>query len=114
MTDWRDVEVRVCSKCGQHHYGQGVAHNFPEDSTECKRCVGKGNWARSVLSRAIGSGKVERPEACEECGHKPEPAADGRSRIEAHHHSYTKPFDVTFLCPQCLEAADEEPAGVEG
>ena len=165
MTDWREVQVKVCSKCGQHHYGQGIAYNFSKDrsakdgfQSRCKRCQKKHGkkyrdteaarevraryrgseeykaaerervaryraseqgraflvrnsekaWARTVLGTAIRYGKIERPDKCEACGENPGTAHGGRSLIEAHHHDYLLPLDVTFLCKSCHVEADKE------
>lgn len=50
--------------------------------------------ARSTLRRAVRSGKVQRPDTCSDCG-------TSEHRIEAHHHDYTKPLDVEWLCSLC-------------
>ena len=47
--------------------------------------------ARWKLSRKIASGAITR-QPCEACG---EP------RSEAHHHDYSKPLDVQWLCRTC-------------
>lgn len=49
------------------------------------------------VHRAIGTGKVSRPAACQECG--------ATVRLHAHHSDYTKPLDVRFLCPLCHKIA---------
>ena len=49
--------------------------------------------ARTILGNAIGRGKIDRPSVCSEWG---EPGY-----IEAHHHDYTKPLDVVWLCFRC-------------
>lgn len=45
--------------------------------------------ARESLRNAVVAGKVTRG-PCAVCG--------TTSRIEGHHHDYSKPFDVTWLC----------------
>lgn len=48
--------------------------------------------ARNMVSNAVRDGKLtKRP--CAFCGSK-----DG---LEAHHHDYSKPLDVTWLCRPC-------------
>jgi hypothetical protein len=48
--------------------------------------------ARNALSNAVRDGKVEKL-PCAFCG------AD--DNLEAHHHDYAKPLDVTWLCRPC-------------
>ena len=45
------------------------------------------------LKRAIESGKIVRPSCCSICGKECKPVA--------HHHDYSKPLDVIFVCQQC-------------
>lgn len=49
--------------------------------------------ARSAVSTALLSGTLRRPEACEDCGTPGAP--------HGHHHDYTKPLDVRWLCMKC-------------
>jgi hypothetical protein len=50
----------------------------------------------SKLSWAIKSGKVIKPTICPQCGEVPE-----YGRIEGHHHDYSKPLEVKWLCSRC-------------
>lgn len=53
------------------------------------RQVNAQKWiARYSLSNAIRDGRLER-EPCKICG---------ETRSQAHHHDYSKPFDVDWLC----------------
>lgn len=45
------------------------------------------------VGRAIKAGKLVRPGSCSDCGIKTTPVA--------HHHDYSKPLDVTWLCHNC-------------
>ncbi len=45
--------------------------------------------ARMALNKAIRAGIVKRPEACSKCPNK---------RPQGHHHDYSKPLDVVWLC----------------
>lgn len=51
------------------------------------------SWAQQSCNRAIKSGKLNKPDRCERCG-------DG-GKIIGHHHNYSKPLDVLWLCCSC-------------
>lgn len=60
--------------------------------------------ARSALSQALYSGKIDRPKKCERCGCLPGYGKDGRSLIKAdHHHGYDEAhyLDVWWICSGC-------------
>ena len=48
--------------------------------------------ARTAVGNAIRDGRLIR-QPCQECG-----AAEN---VHAHHHDYSKPLDVTWLCSDC-------------
>lgn len=50
--------------------------------------------AHSAVARAKRSGRLVVPAACSDCG-----APHGR--LHAHHADYSRPLDVTWLCPAC-------------
>jgi hypothetical protein len=54
--------------------------------------------AQELAGIAMAQGKIQRPIACESCGQ--------RKPLQAHHHDYSKPYDVTFLCTGCHRIAD--------
>ena len=52
--------------------------------------------AHVIFGNALRGGKVSKPDICTSCGKK----ATGR-KMQAHHHDYTKPLDVIWLCSMC-------------
>ncbi len=52
--------------------------------------------AQSKVQYALTVGKLTKPEHCENC--------NSSVSLEGHHHDYTKPLDVTWLCKSCHEA----------
>ena len=64
----------------------------------------KPETARRRLNLAVQSGALVRPETCERCGVAPGPASDGRAGIQGHHHDYSKPLDVEWICAKCHRA----------
>lgn len=57
--------------------------------------------ARSLVRRAVKTGKLILPTECEFCG-------DG-GRIEWHHPDHSKPFLLICLCKDCHHTADADP-----
>lgn len=52
--------------------------------------------AHIILGNAVRDGRVIKPATCTKCGCMPK-----RRNLHAHHHDYTKPVDVNWLCSQC-------------
>lgn len=50
--------------------------------------------ARHLANVAVRLGFLTRPTGCPECGR-------GDLGIHAHHHDYSKPLEVTWLCSEC-------------
>jgi hypothetical protein len=49
--------------------------------------------AQIKLNNALRSGKIEKPNKCEECNQE--------KKLHAHHDDYSKPLDVIWLCVEC-------------
>jgi hypothetical protein len=54
--------------------------------------------ARAKIYRHIKAGKIIKPQICSKC--------DNQGKIEAHHHDYEKPLEVTWLCTKCHRKED--------
>ncbi len=59
------------------------------------------------VGRAIASGRLVRPAACEKCRKLGRP-------LQAHHHDYSKPLDVTWLCIPCHQSVHLDLQAIEG
>ncbi len=57
--------------------------------------------ARVLLRQAVVRGDIVKPASCERCGAAPLKTA----HIHGHHHDYSKPLDVAWLCLACHGAA---------
>lgn len=61
--------------------------------------------AQGLLKRAVDSGRMTRPETCSEC--------NGPGHIHGHHHDYSLPLDVTWLCAPCHTAEHVKLRGLD-
>lgn len=64
-------------------------------------------YAHRIVSKAIKSQELVRPEECEKCGKV--------RKLIAHHTDYSKPLDVEWLCRSChgIEHAKNGTSGVD-
>jgi hypothetical protein len=77
---------RLCLRCHADYMRTWRQHHPP--SAEQRR---KDN-ARSYAGTYKRRGRL-RPEPCQDCG--------TTESVEMHHHDYTRPLDVTWLCRSC-------------
>jgi len=59
--------------------------------------------AKWLVQKAVQRGKLIKPTYCQRC--KTPTLAD---KLQAHHHDYTKPLDVSWLCDACHKAVHRE------
>lgn len=59
--------------------------------------------ANKAVDAAIKAGVIKNPGVCYGCGCK-----SGEHRIEAHHHDYSSPLDVVWLCTPCHKRMDAQ------
>lgn len=52
--------------------------------------------AHVILGNAVRDRRIEKPETCSRCGKKPK-----RRFLHAHHHDYTLPLEVEWICIWC-------------
>lgn len=55
--------------------------------------------ARRKVASAIRSGLLVRPSVCSRCG-------ISETKINGHHHDYSKPLEVEWLCYRCHAAVE--------
>lgn len=49
--------------------------------------------AQTAVNNAVRDGRLMRPNLCERCNQP--------GKIEAHHHDYSKPLEVEWVCQKC-------------
>lgn len=60
--------------------------------------------ARTALQAAVYRGRLVKPDTCEGCEAKVDDPAD----LHGHHHDYSKPLAVEWLCRGCHSAIHSE------
>lgn len=60
--------------------------------------------ARKVVTSAVYTGSIEKPDSCEEC----RSVVDDSVALHAHHEDYSKPRDVIWLCRSCHRKRDSD------
>lgn len=63
-------------------------------SKKFKKSHPEQNRAHVKVRAAIKSGELKKPDQCEHCN-------SSDVFLEGHHHDYSKPLDVTWLCRTC-------------
>jgi len=74
-------------------HGRNRADNYQEVILEWRAEHPERVRAMSKLNAAINTGKVVKPEFCEDCGRQ--------TRLSGHHEDYSLPLKVIWLCASC-------------
>jgi len=108
-SEMADGHLNKCKKCtrrdAHEHRWADVEKERERDRTRARRPSGEyskkyrkenpvKHSAQSKLSRALMSGRIEKPSTCSVC-------FKSGVRIEGHHWNYYKPLDVLWVCTQC-------------
>jgi len=59
--------------------------------------------AKWLVSKHVKRGHIVKPERCQICG-EPVPAG----KLQAHHHNYEEPLNVSWYCDACHKAVHKE------
>lgn len=68
--------------------------------------------AYGIVKRALIKGLLIRPNSCTRCSFTKQ-TKDNRSYIQAHHHDYTKPLDIEWICAKCHRKETPHPIVVD-
>jgi hypothetical protein len=79
--------------------------------TRMRMCESNPNHKNAYMAVdcAIKLGILEKPDRCLGCG-----APDSERRVEAHHHDYSMPLDVVWVCSKCHRQLDANKREREG
>lgn len=59
--------------------------------------------AKWLVQKSVQRGKIRKPACCQRCG---QPFPPGK--LQAHHHDYSRPLDVSWYCGPCHKAVHRE------
>ena len=85
-----------CRECGKEYKRQHYEENYGElynRQVEYRQRYPERRNAFGAVYEATSKGELMRPDTCSKCGNS--------GYIVAHHHDYTKPLDVVWLCLSC-------------
>lgn len=84
-------EGKASVKRGYTKYNRTLAHTLSNKRWR-ERNKEKAK-AHGMLAYAIKLGRIIKPKNCEHCGEE--------KKLHGHHHDYSKPLDVIWLCVPC-------------
>lgn len=74
-------------------HGTTRSKNYKESVKQWRKNHPKEFAAHTAVYRAVKNGTLKRPESCSRCGKPCDPVG--------HHHDYSKPLDVVWVCVSC-------------
>ncbi len=86
----KHVHNKACRDYNKSEKGRIALNKAKINYLESHRQRQRARWS---VKRAIKSGKLFRPNACQKCGCECHP--------DAHHCDYSKPIEVMWLCKSC-------------
>ena len=69
--------------------------------------------AYDMVRAAKHKGLIVPPAECNRCKEPTRYGKDGRSLLHGHHHDYSKPLDVEWICVKCHRIETRCPKGEE-
>ena len=72
-------------------------YNEYDRKRHCAERATKSKKPHMAVANAIRDKRLVKPNNCQSCGK----LAERKTDIVAHHHDYSKPLDVKWLCRQC-------------
>lgn len=96
-------------KEGVRKYREGNLENvFATRMEMCKKNPSHKN-ANMAVDYAVKLGYLDKPDHCLGCG-----CPSSESRVTAHHHDYSKPLEVVWVCSRCHKQLDANRREREG
>lgn len=96
-------KCKDCARADRRRYESGNPSGILKTRLAmCEKSPTRANASRAVEA-AIKAGAITRPHYCYGCG-----CGDSEHRIEAHHHDYSKPLEVIWLCTPCHRRMDAQ------
>jgi hypothetical protein len=59
--------------------------------------------AKWLVQKKVKRGEIVKPDCCQKCG-QPFP----KEKLQAHHHDYNNPLDVSWYCDACHKEVHKE------
>jgi hypothetical protein len=94
--DWRERHPEQVEGHTRAFHERNPGYKAQATKKQYYRHLEKGR-ARSALTSAVHAGRITKPSHCERCGDRVSDPTD----LHGHHHDYSKPLEVEWLCRGC-------------